>query len=187
MGLKVAIIGLSPSTHDLAPWWDNTWERWGLPWDEGSWVRMHRLFEMHDMRLLKSEHCKRRDGYFDRLRECDNLYMQEAYAEIPNAKRYPFEQVAETTGNYWNSSIAYAMALAIHEGAEEIAIYGVDMKGDDEYGYQKPNMEYLIGLAMGRGIKVTIPDASPLLKFNPVGVRFYDHTPEYVQRNGWLG
>jgi hypothetical protein len=100
---------------------------------------------------------------------------------------YPFDQVAATTGAYWNSSIAYMLALAIHEGAEEIAIYGVDMKGDDEYGYQKPNMEYLIGLAIGRGIKVTIPDASPLLKFNPVGVKFFDHTPVYVQRYGWLG
>jgi hypothetical protein len=187
MGLKVAIIGLSPTTHDLAPWWDNTWERWGLPWDEGSWVRMHRLFEMHDMRLLKSEHCKRRDGYFDRLRECEKLYMQEAYVDIPNAIRYPFEDVEKTTGCYWNSSIAYAMALAIYEGAEEIALYGVDMKGDDEYGYQKPNMEYLIGLAIGRGIKVTVPDASPLLKFNATGVRFYDHMPVYAQRYGWLG
>jgi len=32
-------------------------------------------------------------------------------------------------------------------------VYGVDMKADDEYGYQKPNMEYLIGLARGKGIQ----------------------------------
>lgn len=185
--MKVAVIGLSPSTHDLAPWGYPEWKKWGLPWDEGYWPRMDRLFEMHDMRLLKSEHSRRRHGYFDRLRECETLYMQNETDEVPNAIRYPFEEVAKTTGYYWNSSIAYAMALAIHEGASEIGIYGVDMKGDDEYGYQKPNMEYLIGLARGKGITVSIPDASPLCKFQPDGIRFYAHMPVYVGRYGWLG
>lgn len=146
---------------------------------------MDRHFEMHDLRLLDSRHSKRENGYIERLQECDRLYMQEDY--FPGAVRYPFEEVAKTTGYYWNSSIAYALALAIHEGAEEICIHGVDMKGDDEYGYQKPNMEYLIGLAIGRGIKVHVPDSSPLLKFNPVGVKFFEHVPTYVDRYGWLG
>lgn len=182
--MKIAIVGLSPSTHDLAPWHDPEWEIWGLPWDEGYWVHMHRHFEMHDLRLLESEHCKRPQWYMDRLKEC-NAYMQEAYFD--GVKRYPFEEVAKTTGEYWNSSIAYALAMAIHEKPEEIAIFGVDMKGDDEYGYQKPNIEYLIGLARGMGVKVSIPDASPLCKFSPVGVRFYDHVPTYKDRYGWLG
>jgi hypothetical protein len=186
MALKVAVVGLSPSTHRLAPWEDADWELWGLPWDV-DWPRFHRTFEMHDMRLLKSEHCKRDRDYFKKLTQCQNLYMQEAYPEVHGAQRYPFDEVAETTGYYWNSSIAYAMAMAIHENAEEIGIFGVDMKGDDEYGYQKPNMEYLIGLARGKGIKVHVPEASPLLKFNPHGIRFYDHVPHYVSRYGWLG
>lgn len=185
MGLKVAVIGLSPATHDLAPWDDPDWQKWGLPWDEGYWLRLDRAFEMHDIRLLISEHSRRKCSYLTRLEECEDLYMQEAY--LPNAKAYPFDEVAKTTGYYWNSSIAYAIAMAIHEGAEEIAVYGVDMKGDDEYGYQKPNIEYLLGLARGKGIKVTVPDASPLLKFNHVGVKFFEHTPQYVKRYGWLG
>lgn len=184
--MKVAIVGLSQTTHHLAPWDDPEWEIWGLPWDEGYWLRMHRLFEMHDLRLLESEHSKRKPGYLDRLRSVEvPLYMQEQY--FPEVTEYPFDAVAETTGDYWNSSIAYAMALAIHEGAEKIAVYGVDMKGDDEYGYQKPNMEYLIGLARGMGIKVSIPDASPLCKFTGEGIRFYEYSPTYVQRYGWLG
>ena len=123
----------------------------------------------------------------ERLVECDvPLYMQSKYFD--SATRYPFDEVATTIGrHYFNSSIAYAMALAIHEGAEEIAIYGVDMKGDDEYGYQKPNMEYLIGLAIGKGIKVTIPDESPLCKFQSTGIKFYSHSPTYHKRYGWLG
>lgn len=184
--MKVAIVGLSPTTHGMAPWGDPQWEIWGLPWDEGWWPHMQRLFEMHDMRLLKGEHSNRKTGYMQRLRDLPMLYMQEA--ELPNSMRYPFEEVAATIGAYYfNSSIAYAMALAIHEGAEEIAIYGVDMKGDDEYGYQKPNMEYLVGLARGKGIKVTIPEQSPLCKFTGEGIKFYDHSPVYIDRYGWLG
>lgn len=183
--MKVAIVGLSPATHHLAPFGKPDWEVWGLPWD-AEWARFDRLFEMHDMRLLKGEYSKRKSDYFDRLADCGvPLYMQDAYFSF--STRYPFDEVAKTTGYYWNSSIAYAIALAIHEGAEEIGVYGVDMKADDEYGYQKPNMEYLIGLARGKGIKVHIPDDSPLCKFNPVGVRFYDHVPTYQDRYGWLG
>jgi len=50
MGLKVAIIGLSATTHHLAPWSDPEWQKWGLPWD-GYHAQMDRLFEMHDMRF----------------------------------------------------------------------------------------------------------------------------------------
>lgn len=183
--MKVAIVGMSPSCAD-APWNNIEWEKWGLPWHEGYWQRCDRLFEMHDKRLLDGPHSRRPMGYEERLQECGvPLYMQEADG---NALRYPFEAVAETIGgHYWNSSIAYALALAIHEDADEIAIYGVDMASDDEYGYQRPNMEYLIGVAVGMGISVRLPKSSPLCKFQANGVRFFDHVPAYVDRYGWLG
>lgn len=179
MALKVAIVGLASSTHDDAPWVDSTWEKWGLPWDDKAWPFMDRHFEMHDQRLLDGPHSQRGPDYAARLQDCDRLYTQ---------SNYPFAEVAKTIGQaYWNSSIAYAMALAIHEGAEEIAIYGVDMDGTDEYAYQRPNMEYLIGFARGRGISVHIPKQSALCRFEPKGIKFYDHEPTYVDRYGWLG
>lgn len=179
MGLKIAIIGLAPSTHADAPWDDPTWEKWGLPWDSTGYGFMKRHFEMHDQRLLDSGHSKRGPDYAQRLKDCKQIYTQ---------ANYPFDAVAKTIGQaYWNSSIAYAMALAIHEGAQEIAIYGVDMDGTDEFGYQKANMEYLIGVARGRGIRVYIPPQSALCKFAPTGIKFYDHMPTYVERYGWLG
>ena len=128
---------------------------------------------------MDSEHSKRGPDYAQRLKDCKQIYTQ---------ANYPFDAVAKTIGQpYWNSSIAYAMALAIHEGAQEIAIYGVDMDGTDEFGYQKANMEYLIGVARGRGISVYIPPQSALCKFAPTGIKFYDHMPTYVERYGWLG
>ncbi len=137
---------------------------------------------MHDMRLLG----QRKEGYLQRLKEVDvPLYMQEAY--IDTATRYPLEQVAEITGAYWNSSIGYMLALAIHEGVDRIGVWGVDMKADDEYGYQRPNCEYLIGLARGKGIDVVIPEESPLCKFQGDGIKFLSGSPTYIDRYGWLG
>jgi len=83
--------------------------------------------------------------------------------------------------------VAYMMALAISENYDEINIFGVDMVADDEFGYQKPNMEYLIGLAEGRGIIVNIQEKSPLLKFHSDGIYFGSTQPKYKDRYGWLG
>ncbi len=181
--MDIAIVGLSPTTHNQAPFGDPDWEVWGLPWDEGFWIYYDRLFEMHDIRLIEKDNSRRPSDYIERLKNIDApLYMQESYFETAIA--YPFHEVPT---EYFNSSIAYMLAMAIVEEPEKIGIYGVDMKGDDEYGYQKPNIEYLIGLAEGRGIKVLIPDESPLMKFQSEGIMFADFYPNYVGRYGWLG
>lgn len=182
MVLKVAVIGMGKSLP-LAPWEDQSWELWGLPWHRGYAVRMHRLFEMHDMKHWETKaHKVYTPAYLKQLGEVDvPLYMQEAY--LPNATAYPLDEVSESIGaHYFNSSLGYMVALAIHEKAEEIGVFGVDLVAPDEYGYQKPNMEYLIGVARGKGIKVTIPQSSGLCKFSAKGLGL-----PYVDRYGWLG
>jgi hypothetical protein len=170
MALKVAIVGLAESSRDLAPWSDPEWQLWGLAWDSARY-QFHRVFEMHDMADLKDVYQTSLPGYLDKIQHCAGLHVDDA--PVPGATRYPFDAVAADVGDYWNSSIGYMLALAIHEKADEIALYGVDMLGDDEYAYQRPNCEYLIGLARGRGIKVHIPDASPLCKYIQVPGREY--------------
>ena len=75
-----------------------------------------------------------------------------AYSDIPNATAYPMEDVSAVVGDYFNSSIAYMLGLAIVEKVDRIGIWGVDLNCDDEFAYQRPNAEYLIGFARGRGI-----------------------------------
>lgn len=174
--MEVSIIGLGPTKKQARG------EKWGLPWD-ADWGAYDRLFEMHHMSLIENIPC-RPDGYIDRL--CSvwvPLYMQEQY--FPHVTVYPFEDVSKTT-DYWNSSIAYMMALAIHEGYDRINVVGVDMKAEDEYFYQRPNMEYLIGLARGKGIEVNIPKESPLCKFSPNGIKYGNQYVNYNGRYGWL-
>jgi hypothetical protein len=159
--MKVAIVGLWAETRPLVPWDDHEWQKWGLTWDS-ELFRLDRAFEMHLPCEWKDYAPK---DYIERLNMLPRLYLQDAHPEIPSAEVYPLEAVAQTTGDYFSSSVGYLMALAIHEGAEEIALYGVAMEGHDEYGYQRPNMEYLIGLARGKGIKVHIPEQSSLCKY----------------------
>lgn len=158
MGLKVAIVGMGESAK-FAPWGDPAWQKWGLANDRVNFSRLDCYFEIHDMALLEQAYGAGLEDYLERLGMCQRLYMQGAY--LPNATAYPFEQVIE----YLQSSIAHMFALAMTM-AHAISLYGVDMKSEGEYAYQKPNMEYLIGLARGRGIEVTIHESSPLCK-NP--------------------
>lgn len=75
------------------------------------------------------------------------------------------------------SSIAYMLDVAISRKPEAIGLYGVSMAGDEEYAYQRPNVAYLVGLARGRGIKVTIhPDSKLFASQWPEGI--YGH-PKY--------
>ncbi len=173
--MDVAIVGQSPTTHDQVPM---DWEIWGMPWDEGFWVHCDRLFEMHELSLIEKHPEVRPKGYIDRLKSIEvPLYMQEAY--FPNVTKYPID-------GYLNSSIAYMLALAIHEDADKIGLWGVDMRADEEYFYQRPNIEYLLGLAVGQDIEIVIPDESPILKFNG-NINYGTHLQNYKGRYGVSG
>jgi hypothetical protein len=173
VALKVAIVGLWAGTHDLAPWADPEWQKWGVAWDVDAF-KLDRAFDIH--------HPKQYGGDWkrvsERMKDLPCVYLQVADRRIPHATVYPLQDVMSTCGDYFSSSVAYMLALAIHEGAQEIALYGVTMEADDEYGFQRPNCEYLIGLARGRGIKVHIPEQSSLCKFE---------RPGHVGRYGWIG
>jgi hypothetical protein len=49
------------------------------------------------------------------------------------------------------------LAMAIEEGATEIAVYGVDLAAAEEYVHQKPGCRFFIQTALLKGIQVTGP------------------------------
>lgn len=85
------------------------------------------------------------------------------YCDLTN---YPLQEVISYFGvDYFTNTIDYALALAIYKGFTEIDLYGVNMAFGSEYEYEKPGVEFWIGQAMGRGIKVTNHSkASTILK-----------------------
>jgi len=177
---KVAIVGFSPSTLDLAPFDDQSWEIWGENQLYRFIPRATRWFEMHEDPL--ADQVPGTD-YAKWMRECPMpLYMIRHNPDYPNSIEYPIEPLAAHFGEYFASSVSYMIALAIAEGMEEIGVWGVDMIHESEYGYQKPACEYLLGYAKGKGIKVHVPAESALLKpYGRTGWRYGYHPMPFDQ------
>lgn len=195
--MNVAIVGLSPSTRHLVP---KDFEVYALPWDIEFRSIASKLFEMHDRELLERPESLRSSDYFSELSEFDQpIYMQRHFDDIPASVEYPFNDVMESVfknfprgkwssqRDWYNSSPAYMIALAIHEGAEKIGLYGIDVRDDSEYAYESPCLEYLIGFAVGKGIEVIIPEGpTHLNKFRGEGIKLGTMTPTYKDRYGYL-
>ena len=91
--------------------------------------------------------------------------LQEA-GGFPGMVAFPLEEVINGAGrDYFNSTIAYALALAIHEGAESIALYGADYTFPDKHVAEKGRAccEYWLGVASARGIKIGIVSESTMM------------------------
>ena len=65
--------------------------------------------------------------------------------------------------------------LKREERFEEIHLYGIDMTHETEWGYQRPNTEFFLGVAVGKGIKIHIPEESALL--SPLWLYGYEDKP----------
>lgn len=95
----------------------------------------------------------------------DNLWVLPRMARKLKGHAYPLARVRALRGrNYFCSSVAYMIAHAILLQPDEIGVWGVDLAEDGEYAHQRPNAEWWLAFAEGRGIKITIPRESALLK-----------------------
>lgn len=180
---RVAIVGFATNTLHLVPWYDPTVEIWGL--NQG---HMHmqrrgdRHFEMHTPEYTEDV---RDPQYMEFLRTITvPVYMIDRRPDLPSSVRYPIEAAIQLGGrDYFTSTIAYMVALAVMEGFEEISLYGINLAIGDEYFYQKACAEWWIGFAEGRGISVYVPRASSLLKqWNRYGYH-PETTPNALTKN----
>jgi hypothetical protein len=179
---RVAIIGFCQDSRDWVPYEDESLECWGLNRGYIFQRRAERWFDMHSP-AIRAMQSRRPGGHAEWLTKFPGpVFMHEADPEVPNAKAFPLAAVAKEIGNniyrinkqgeiksavdepYLTSSIAQEIALAITEGYQEIHLYGTDLNTDSEYAWQKPGVEYMLGVAAGRGIKVVLPDNCPLLQ-----------------------
>jgi hypothetical protein len=187
-GRKVCIVGFSTTTRDLAPFdRPDEFEFWGMNTLYEHMPQVPRWdvwFDMHPIEFLH-KHKDKWPGHMDWLaKQKIPIYMQQHYDGIPYSVAYPIEKlnkefftenptVIRTTKAgeeipdqpYFTNTVAQQMALAISMGdVSELHIYGIDMVKDSEWGYQRPNCEYFIGHARGKGIKVVMPEDGALCK-----------------------
>jgi hypothetical protein len=179
---KVAVIGTAPSSRMLAPYNDPSWEIWSCsPGNMNQIPKFDRWFELH-VTLHWPENVHYGRPYLDWLKtlKCP-VYAQPMYAsptgELPNATIYPKDEMVNEFGPYFfTSSFAWMIALAMTEGAEEIALFGVDMASRDEYILQRPGAYFFFLEAKRRGIKIGAPYESDILQPPPL-YGFMDSTP----------
>lgn len=164
--VKIAIIGTAPSSCDV---YMDGWQHWGLAYRYLDHVRdgenyLDRAFELHSMEYFKEE--GRTPAFFEWIKKPPiPVYVMPNFEAEHGCKIYPVEAALGIIGGpYVTSSIAWMLLQAILEGADEVALLGIDMATDTEYANQRPCIELLIGVCMGRGIKVHVPKESSLLK-----------------------
>jgi hypothetical protein len=172
-GRRIAIVGKAPDSQHLVPYDDPSWEIWGLGCGAKLMKRWDRWFELHPLEANRERWAKVAPGFWSWLKEDHGkpLYIQDTHPELPHAKSYPLRQYLDKFGSYFTNSISFMLAMAIDEGCAEIGVFGVNMAQSDpvrgqngEYQHQRPSCEYFIGLAVGAGIKVGIPEESDLCK-----------------------
>lgn len=159
---KMAIVGFAASSKDLAPYDDPTWEIVGLNQLYRHIPRADRWLEIHHN---WNEHVVEGTDHQKWLADSPiPVYMVDRVPGIPNSVRFPIERVMNGHLDYFTSTVAFAIALAIDEGFKEIGLWGIDLIVGDEYSYQKPCAEFWLGVAHGKGILVTLPHTTALCK-----------------------
>jgi hypothetical protein len=158
---EVAICGFASSTRHLIPIDDNRVEIWGLNQLYRHIDRADRWFDIH--RNWEEDNVEGTD-HPKWLKECGiPIYMVKRDHEIPTSIRFPIERMIASASDYFTSTVAYMLALAISEGFSKIHLYGIDLVVGTEYEVQKSCVEFWLGMAHGKGIDLNIPQSCALL------------------------
>ena len=165
----VAIVGGAKTSRGLADEQPPEVELWGLN-NQAEWMpRWDRWFliDSPDMggRLVRPgfEWCKTADV---------PVYMLDKHPDVPTSVRFPIEDILARYGDlYFTSSIAYMIAMAVHENVDEIRLIGINLANHTEYVMQRACAEHWLGVAKGQGIRVWLPDSSPMLKGVQYGIQ----------------
>lgn len=131
-------------------------------------AKADRWFQIH--RRMHNAHNGRPPGHFGRpldheefLQTCGiPVYMQEVDPLIPTSVRYPLGDITARWRPYFTSTTPYMIALALHEGVDEIGLLGIYLNTTAEYRAHRPCVEYWLGVADGMGVRVVLPEGNDL-------------------------
>ena len=178
---KVAIFGAhKPSLID-APWYDDTWERWGHA--------SSRLWGAREMDLYFDLHPKacwtldgKRNPYYAKwlVKNTVPIYMQQKYPEVPASIEYPKRRILQEFGDsrpYFTNHVAWMIALAFTMDVTTIGLFGVNYAIQSEYVMQRASCEYWLGRAQERGLKIVLPAQCSLLR-EPAALYGYESHDE---------
>ena len=173
----VAILGLGPSLEayvDVAKRLGNRRrladEVWGIN-AVGDIIQCDRVFHMDDVRIqeIRAQAQPRSNiaAMLEWLRRHPGpVYTSRPHPDYPGLVPFPLEDVINSCGvAYFNSTCAYAVALAVHLGASKISLWGCDFTYPNAHHAEKGRacVEFHLGIAKARGIAIGLPDRTSLM------------------------
>ena len=175
MKKTVAIVGSHTRTRFEVPWKDKDIDIWvfnesaSIGWPK----RVDGVFQMHAEPVWKNP-MNRNDPKYPQWMKQDHPYpiwMLDEYSEVPASESYPINDISDNNAlgklykdgkrrEFYTSSVAYAIALAIQLDYKCIKMFGIEMESETEYRYQGEGVFYWLGVARGRGVDVYISKKS---------------------------
>jgi len=211
---KIAILGTTPSRMQ-APLKDESWEIWTIGPGGKDANRWSRLFETHTVWPLDFGELKDDKSYLDDLSKVDG--EQSVYSIVDMKTHLPRWAHDHGKNDDWlkanvrgewktnvvidrealftkyrrmwfSTSICYALALAIEEGATDIGCWGIDLESGEEYISQHAGCAHFLDLARLLGINLHFPNGCGLTRdLNPYPDRYETHLSLTLEKKAaWL-
>jgi len=212
---KIGIFGTTPSRMQ-GPIKDETWEIWTIGPGGKDAHRWERLYEMHNEWPLNFGELENDKSYLDDLSKVEKpqrVYTLRNMKEATKkwATRHDKDDAwlnANIRGNWeanvvidreryfekyrrmlFQSSIDYALCMAIEEGATEIGCWGIDLESGEEYISQHWSCSIWLMMAELAGIKLRLPPGCGLDRdLTPYPDRYETHLALTLEKkHAWLG
>jgi hypothetical protein len=114
------------------------------------------------------------------------VYLHNVDADIPKSVEFPREHIEkkytkyipESDMFYATNSIVWMIILGIEQGYEQIDMYGVHLECDQEWAFERPCVEFWMGIAAGMGIKINVATAADVCR----GSHIYGYAEIETQR-----
>jgi len=154
-GSEVWGVNNMPIKHPSVPW-TRIFEVHAFQNKNGTWLRKGQEM-FRDLTV---------NAYIEKLNALGVPIYVLDHPECPftNAVTIDLPTLRSKYRDFFSTTLSYELALALEESFSSIELIGVDMTLSSEYRDQRPSVVYFAGLAEGRGVVVTLPPDSPLLK-----------------------
>jgi hypothetical protein len=161
---RIALIGSAPSSVQLAPYDDSSWTIWAC--SPGAVPHIKRCDAWFELHPLSDPHAGFSPDYIAWMATLTcPVYLTDPAPAIPSGAAYPRAEMVEKYGPYFfTSSLSWMLALALEQSPAEIGLWGVDMSATEEYAQQRPGCHHFLTIAKERGVKITVPAESDLLR-----------------------
>ena len=139
-------------------------ETWGINY-MGAVKRLDRIIHIDPVHPYLG-HAPVKDMCDNALKDGIPFYTSHPHPMYINHVVYPFDHVVRALGShYLNGSVAMAVALAIAEGYTDIGLFGADFSYPNAHVSEsgRANVEYLMGVAAGRGVRFIVAQSSTLM------------------------